>query len=34
MEPNETSLMMQNELSLMSQAFVPNFIRSNMDDED
>jgi hypothetical protein len=34
MEPNETSLMMQKELSLMSQAFVPNFILSNMDDED
>jgi len=33
MEPNETSLMMQNELSLMSQAFVPNFIR-NADDDD
>jgi hypothetical protein len=28
MEPNENSLAMMNELSTMSQAFVPNFIRS------
>lgn len=33
MEPNETSLMMQHELSLISQPFVPNFIR-NADDND
>jgi len=33
MEPNETSLMMQNELSLMSQAFIPNFIRTSDDNE-
>ncbi len=28
MEPNENSLAMMNELSTMSQAYVPNFIRS------
>ncbi len=33
MEPNETSIMMQNELSLTSQAFIPNFIRT-ADDND
>jgi hypothetical protein len=35
MEPlNETSLMMgQNDLSLLSQSFVPNFIR-NVEEED
>jgi hypothetical protein len=33
MEPNETSLAMMNELSTMSQAYVPNFIR-NADDND
>jgi hypothetical protein len=36
MEPNETSIMMQNELSLMSQAFVPipNFIRTADDNDE
>ncbi len=33
MEPNETSLAMMNELSTMSQAYVPNFIR-NADEND
>jgi hypothetical protein len=34
MQANETSLMMgQNELSVNSQSFIPNFIR-NADDED
>jgi hypothetical protein len=34
MEPTETSLQMgQNELSILSQSFVPNFIRSADDDD-
>jgi hypothetical protein len=33
MEPTETSFAMQNELNLMSQAFIPNFIRT-ADDND
>ena len=34
MEPTETSLQMgQNELSLLSQSFVPNFIRTTDDNE-
>ena len=33
MEPNETSLMMQQQLNVMSKEYIPNFIGTADDDE-
>ena len=33
MDPSETTLTMQQQLSLMSASFVPNFIRNQEDDD-